>query len=220
MADQEEYMSKKISDPAPAPSLDLTPIMNMVLCLIPLMLLSVVFMTICVIDVTMPQRSAGAASSDGEPPKRLQLFISKQGFTIVEGMTTLSAVGNCASDGPTICLKNEKAELDVDKHDWRALYNELFRIKQKGEWSDHKQIDIVADPSVNYGVLVKAMDISRYQLVPRADFENASKGKEMKSDDELNDSLAVLHEETIDGEQKKVPLDMFPLVVLGLPTMN
>ncbi|MBQ1266335.1 MAG: biopolymer transporter ExbD [Proteobacteria bacterium] len=213
-------MSKKISDPAPAPSLDLTPIMNMVLCLIPLMLLSVVFMTICVIDVTMPQRSAGAASSDGEPPKRLQLFISKQGFTIVEGMTTLSAVGNCASDGPTICLKNEKAELDVDKHDWRALYNELFRIKQKGEWSDHKQIDIVADPSVNYGVLVKAMDISRYQLVPRADFENASKGKEMKSDDELNDSLAVLHEETIDGEQKKVPLDMFPLVVLGLPTMN
>lgn len=213
-------MSKKISDPAPAPSLDLTPIMNMVLCLIPLMLLSVVFMTICVIDVTMPQRSAGAASSDGEPPKRLQLFISKQGFTIVEGMTTLSAVGDCASDGPTICLKNEKAELDVDKHDWRALYNELFRIKQKGEWSDHKQIDIVADPSVNYGVLVKAMDISRYQLVPRADFENASKGKEMKSDDELNDSLAVLHEETIDGEQKKVPLDMFPLVVLGLPTMN
>lgn len=213
-------MSKKISDPAPAPSLDLTPIMNMVLCLIPLMLLSVVFMTICVIDVTMPQRSAGAAASDGEPPKRLQLFISKQGFTIVKGQSTLSAVGECPSDGPTICLQNENAELEVDKHNWRALYNELFKIKQEGEWSDHAQIDIVADPSVNYGVLVKAMDISRYQLVPRADFENASKGKEMKTDAELNDSLAVVHEETIDGVPKKVPLDMFPYVVLGLPTMN
>lgn len=213
-------MSKKISDPEAAPSLDLTPIMNMVLCLIPLMLLSVVFMTICVIDVTMPQRSAGAAASDGEPPKRLQLFISKQGFTIVEGMNTLSPIGDCPNDGPTICLQNENAELDVDKHNWRALYNELFRIKQKGEWSDHNQIDIVADPAVNYGVLVKAMDIARYQLVPKAELENASKGKEMKSDAELNDAQAVTREATINGEPKKIPLEMFPYVVLGLPTMN
>ena len=77
-----------------ATDLDLTPIMNMVMVLIPMMLLSVVFTAIHVIDVTMPQRSAGAAQNNGEPPKRLQLFISKQGFTIVEGMTTLPARGN------------------------------------------------------------------------------------------------------------------------------
>jgi hypothetical protein len=64
------------------------------------------------------------------------------------------------------------------------------------------------------------MDIARYQLVPKAELENASKGKEMKSDAELNDAQAVTREDTINGELKKIPLEMFPYVVLGLPTMN
>ncbi len=213
-------MSKKVQELAAAPGLDLTPIMNMVLCLIPLMLLSVVFMTIAVIDVSMPQRSAGAAANDGEPPKRLQLFISKQGFTIVETGASHPAISGCPADGPTICLQNPDAELEVDKHNWRELYNELLRIKRKGEWSDHDQIDIVADSSVNYGVLVKAMDLSRYELIPRSEFADASKGKEMQSDEMLDDSLAVLAEKVIDGETKQAPLDMFPVVVLGLPTMG
>jgi len=212
-------MAKKISDVEAAPGLDLTPIMNMVLCLIPLMLLSVVFMTITVIDVTMPQRSAGAAASDGEPPQRLQLFVSKQGFTIIENGTPLQAIENCPSDGPSICLKNKDAQLDVDQHNWLELYNKLFEIKSKGEWSNHDQIDIVADSSVNFGVLVKAMDISRYQRVPEKEVENASKGKRLENDAQLATSKAVLVEKDVNGEMKKAPLDMFPVVVLGLPTM-
>lgn len=213
-------MAKKISDVEAAPGLDLTPIMNMVLCLIPLMLLSVVFMTITVIDVTMPQRSAGAAASDGEPPKRLQLFISQQGFTIVANGVPQEHIDGCAPDGPTICIKNKDAEIDVDKHDWLGLYNKLIELKNKGEWSNHDQIDIVADSSVNFGVLVKAMDISRYQRVPTGKSENASKGEAMKSDAELASSQVVLaQKKDEDGVMKKAPLDLFPVVVLGLPTM-
>lgn len=212
-------MSKKISDVEAAPGLDLTPIMNMVLCLIPLMLLSVVFMTISVIDVSMPQRSAGAAASDGEPPQRLQLFISKQGFTIVEGVKSLPAIEGCPNDGPTICLKDENESTEVKKYNWLQLYNTLFGIKtQKGEWSDHDQIDIVADSAVNYGVLVKAMDISRYQLTARGEAE-ATKGKSFTSEEGLNDALAVTIEDK-DNPGKKKNLDLFPVVVLGLPTMG
>ncbi len=213
-------MAKKLVELDKAVDLDLTPIMNMVLCLIPLMLLSVVFMTITVIDVTMPQRSAGAAASDGEPPQRLQLFISKQGFTIIKGAVPVPAIEGCPSDGPTICINNENAELEVDKHDWLSLYNKLFEIKSEGEWSNHEQIDIVADPQVNFGVLVKAMDISRYQLVPRDEHSTATKGKVMQSAAQLADSLAVVTDQQVNNETKKVPLDMFPVVVLGLPTMQ
>lgn len=212
-------MSRKVSELEPAQGLDLTPIMNMVLCLIPLMLLSVVFMTISVIDVSMPQRSAGAAANDGEPPKRLQLFVSSRGFTIVKGTETVPAISGCPADGPSICLKDDSAELDVKKYNWLELYNQLLNIKNDG-WTEHEQIDIVADAGISYGVLVKAMDISRSQLVPHAESENASKGKILRSEAELDDAVAVQVEKEVDGQKALTSLDLFPVVVLGLPTMQ
>ena len=159
-----------------AESPNLTPIMNMVLVLIPLMLLNVVFMTITVIDVTMPQRSAGTAQN-GEPPKRLQLFISKQGFTIVKGAVTMPAISGCPEGGPTICPNNPSADNETDKHNWLELYNTLIGIKQEPDWQDHETVEIVGDSSIEFGVLVKVMDIARYQRVPSGE-STALKGKE------------------------------------------
>lgn len=212
----------KIAKIQDAEDLNLTPIMNVVLVLIPLMLLSVVFMTITVIEVTMPQRSAGAAQN-ADPPKRLQLFISEQGFTVVENQSQLPAVENCPPGGPTICPIKDVADCEVktDCHNWRMLYNTLLEIKQKPEWVDHEQIEIVADSSVNFGVLVKAMDISRYQRVPHAEGEAATKGKQLLNDAELNDSVTPYTEATdAEGNTGKVPVAMFPVVVLGLPTVS
>lgn len=212
----------KIAKIEDAEDLNLTPIMNVVLVLIPLMLLNVVFMTINVIEVTMPQRSAGAAQN-GEPPKRLQLFISEQGFTVVEGQMQLPAVENCPPGGPTICPLKDVADCEVktDCHNWLKLYNTLMEIKQKQEWADHDQIEIVADSSVNFGVLVKAMDISRYQRVPSSEAKTAVKGKQLLSEAELNDSQAPLVDMVdAEGNQGKAPLGMFPVVVLGLPTVS
>ncbi len=202
-----------------AEGLNLTPIMNMVLVLIPLMLLNVVFMTITVIDVTMPQRSAGVAQN-GEPPKRLQLFISNQGFTIVKGQMTMPAESNCPEGGPTICTNNPNGEYSTDKHNWLSLYNHLIEIKQEPDWQDHDTIEIVADSQAEFGVLVKAMDIARFQRVPR-DERTALKGKVLSSEDELNHALVVMtdvKDET--GATAKAGLGMFPVVVLGLPTVT
>ena len=197
-----------------ATDLDLTPIMNMVMVLIPMMLLSVVFTAIHVIDVTMPQRSAGAAQNNGEPPKRLQLFISKQGFTIVEGITTLPARGNCQSGGPTICPNHPDEEIETNRHNWTELYNTLLEIKQKPEWAEHDQIEIVADSAMNFGVLVKAMDISRFQLIPRDDSSHG-KGKQL-TDETLADAKPV----TKEGGDAEEYVGMFPTVILGMPTVS
>ena len=196
-----------------AENLNLTPIMNMVLVLIPLMLLNVVFMTISVIDVTMPQRSAGIAQN-GEPPKRLQLFISKQGFTIVKGATTLPAISGCPEGGPAICPNEPSASNETDKQNWLELYNTLVGIKQEPDWQDHETVEIVGDSSIEFGVLVKAMDIARYQRVPHSD-STALKGKALASKEELNESRIVMTEVT----GGKANLGMFPVVVLGLPTV-
>lgn len=209
-----------------AEDLNLTPIMNVVLVLIPLMLLNVVFMTITVIEVTMPQRSAGSATN-GEPPKRLQVFISQQGFTVVEGQAALPAKGDCPQGGPTICpLKNEinpEVEIETDRHNWLELYNTLMEIKtQHADYKDHDQIEIVADSAVNFGVLVKAMDVSRYQRVSKADLDkNPNVGTKFRTVEEFNDSVTPLVDTTDEeGNAAKTALGLFPVVVLGMPTMS
>lgn len=213
-------MAKKHVIPEPD-ELNLTPIMNIVLVLIPLMLLSVVFMVITVIDVTMPQRSAGAAQNNGEPPKRLQVFVSKQGFTIVKTMESLSAIEGCPSDGPTICLTNPEAEFETDRHNWLALYNKLFEIKQDPEWAAHEQVEIVADSTVTFAVLVRTMDVTRFQLVTKDEFETATKGRILRDVAELNDSSTVIAEtQDASGNFAKTALGLFPVVILGLPTMT
>jgi hypothetical protein len=199
-----------------ATDLDLTPIMNMVMVLIPMMLLSVVFTAIHVIDVTMPQRSAGAAQNNGEVPQRLQLFISKQGFTVVEGVTTLPSRAGCPVGGPTICLDaaNKDDEIATKRYNWLELYNTLLEIKQKPDWADHDQIEIVADSAINFGVLVKAMDISRYQLLPDGD-SSKGKGKQLSGD-----QLDGAHAAMIEGGGDKEFVAMFPTVILGMPTVS
>ena len=205
-----------------AEDLNLTPIMNCVLVLIPLMLLNVVFMKISIINVTMPQRSAGAAQTSGDPPFRLQLFISDQGFTIVKGQETLPGEGDCTG-GPTICLANPDAELATDRYDWLALYNKLLDVKWDPECqkANHDTIEIVGDSNVNFGTLIKAMDIARNQLVPSGDNADAEKGKKLGSVEELNNARAPLTTTTNEaGETVKTPLAMFPAVVLGLPNLS
>lgn len=202
-----------------AEDLNLTPILNIVLVLIPLMLLSVVFLKIAILDVTMPQRSAGAANQDSEPPKRLQLFISRQGFTVLDGMMAMPPVEGCPESGVTVCASNPDAQIEVDRHNWVALYNLLIDLKNNPSWTAHETIEIVADPGIPYGMIVKAMDVSRYQLVPRADAESGAQKGARLADKKALDDAAVVQTEVAreDGTMARTGLTMFPLVVLGLP---
>ena len=106
--------------------------------------------------------------------------------------------------------------LETDKQDWLSLYNQLMDLKSKSDWAQHDQIEIVADSSVNFGVLVKTMDIARFQLVPES-VKEATKGQKLNSEQELNSARQVL----IDGEDNtKTQAALFPVVILGLPTVS
>jgi biopolymer transport protein ExbD len=110
--------------------LNLAPIMNLVMILIPLLLLSVVFEQMGVINVSAPKLSVGPETQepkeDEKPPLQLTIGISTSGFTIAATGSKLPPLQGCPSDGPaTICPKAGKdiAAVLVDVGALRKQYD-------------------------------------------------------------------------------------------------
>src|SRR5699024_6788058 len=98
------------------PELDLLAFMNMVVILIPMLLLSVVFVQVGVINITAPKLSMGPPSSTppetpDEEPLNLTVAVNAKGFRIAAKSAQLPAQDGCPTTGPTICLA--KQEVDV-----------------------------------------------------------------------------------------------------------
>lgn len=170
--------------------LDLAPIMNMVVILIPLLLLSVVFLKVGVINITAPKLSMGPPSDTPPPeeePLNLTVAVSAKGFRLAATGAVLPEQPGCPVPGPTICLEDQnvdvaakydearkqisagsvpqgEAELSnaMAAYNWKELYNQLVRIKTK--YKDETIINISADPDVPYAAIVRVMDVARFQL--------------------------------------------------------
>jgi biopolymer transport protein ExbD len=172
--------------------LDLAPFMNMVVILIPMLLLSVVFVKIGVINITAPKLSVGPPSEeqpeeDEEEPLNLTIAINAEGFRIAAKAATLPEMEGCPRPGPTICLEDQDVDV-ADKFDqartafeneqeengqkliqegmaaynYRELYNKLAEIKK--EYPDETVVNLSADSDIPYAVLVRVMDVARYKL--------------------------------------------------------
>jgi biopolymer transport protein ExbD len=172
------------------PELNLAPIMNMVVILIPLLLLSVVFLKVGVINITAPKLSMGPPSDTpppDEPPLNLTVAVNAKGFRLAATGAVLPEMAGCPVPGPTICLEQAnvdvsdkfgkaraalaggnlqqgEAELDaaLGAYNWKELYNQLVRIKN--QYKDETIINISADPDVPYAAIVRVMDAARFKL--------------------------------------------------------
>jgi biopolymer transport protein ExbD len=170
--------------------LNLAPMMNLVIILIPLLLMSVVFLEVGVINITAPTLSVGAPTE--EPPQRdeeplnLSITLSAEGFRISAQGQIMPPVSGC-SGNTSICLdktsvdvtaKFEEArrllaqgatnqgeaalEEAVSAYNWRVLYNELARIKKAHP--KETVVTLAADQDIPFAVLVRTMDVARFQL--------------------------------------------------------
>jgi biopolymer transport protein ExbD len=171
--------------------LDLVPFMNMVVILIPLLLLSVVFMKVGVVNITAPKLSVGPPSKKKpkkkEKPLNLTVSISDKGLRISATGAVLSPQEGCPESGPTICLRKQSENVEQlikqarsaleqgnkDKgdnilkeassaYDWMALYNKLMDIKE--DYPDETVVNISGDPDIPYALVIRAMDVARYKL--------------------------------------------------------
>jgi len=171
--------------------LNLVPFMNMVVILIPLLLLSVVFLKVGVINITSPKLSVGPPSEKKEPddekPLNLTVAVADNGFRIGATGAILPPQKACPSDGPTVCLADDSIDVDAkvkearaqfdngntaqgitlleeaaSAYDWMELYNQLMKIKK--EYPDETVVKISGDPDIPYELIVQTMDVVRHKL--------------------------------------------------------
>ena len=146
--------------------LNLAPIMNMVMILIPLLLLSTVFIETGVVNISSPRNAQSNVPETEEqeeetPIPRVVVFISSDGFRVGD-QTNLPTflqftqpIAGCPGAGtaaaapgqqmsphdmadiqPTICLADQNGADLVDRLDFAALYNQLVAIRMQPDWFD------------------------------------------------------------------------------------
>lgn len=167
--------------------LNLAPIMNLVVILIPLLLLSAVFVSVSVINVSTPKliSPAPVKAPEEEQTQRLTVAIGHEGFFVGTQEGTYQPQSQCG--GATLCLAQPEGDLRqefkraaaliergerqageevmtlaTDRYDWRQLYNTLVELKSKNPHIN--TLYISADPALPYAALVRLFDVSRNKL--------------------------------------------------------
>ncbi|HDP99414.1 MAG TPA: biopolymer transporter ExbD [bacterium] len=151
--------SERSSRTAEDVELNMTPVMNLMVVLIPLLLSSAVFVKIGVIDLNLPP-AVGANVSQLEAPKEsekkldLAVSITDNGFYI---SSSIEIVRTADRSTPSIPLANDGSL------NYSALSEKLYEIKQKAldQFPDVDRIVIQAEPDIHYQVLVNTMDAAR-----------------------------------------------------------
>lgn len=139
--------------------LDLVPIMNMVTILIPFLLLSVQFVTLAVIDSTLPAMGPPDESKEEkkDEEEKLDLTVAITGT----GYTVLGRGGKILGDEEgkaAIPCKIEDCP-SVDAYDVASLTEDLTKIKE--EFPEEQNVILLPENSVPYEVLIATMDATR-----------------------------------------------------------
>ena len=138
---------------------NMTPIMNLMVVLIPLLLSSATLVKIGVIELNLPP-AVGTKVSQTKAPKEtekkldLAVTITEQGFFISSSMAILRGAN---AKEPTIALMKD------GNYNFSELSKKLFEIKTEASkmFSDTDKIVIQAEPNINYQLLVTTMDATR-----------------------------------------------------------
>lgn len=184
-------MARRTTEDPIEPELNLAPIMNMVMILIPLLLVMVEFEEFAISPVESTS-SGGAASADSDDsddvrPPRILISISEDGFRIADFFASpdfaefsqpisrcAGEVGDGAAGPATVCLEPDKTPEpgDYSGLDYAGLYNRLVEIRLHAPWREayskpeNGVILLTAEADVPAAVLVRAMDLSRFFLDP------------------------------------------------------
>ena len=164
--------------------LNLAPIMNIVVILIPMLLLGVVFLSTAVINVSMPDLSPGPASEEGdEENPRVTLALGQAGVVISskdgelarlelddrrDYEETLRALEQAREVGDRSAEDVALTKL-TEQFAWSEVYGAMLETKR--QYPSTSTVHLSADPDLPYAILVAAMDAVRFEL-PSATYES------------------------------------------------
>jgi biopolymer transport protein ExbD len=140
--------------------LDIRPVLNLMVVLIPILLYSAEFVKLSIRELNLPP--AGSSDRGGqndqlnEQEKRFQLtiIISKEGFYIGNQAGYLTGEADTAAE-PAIVLAED------GRYDYNKLREQLMEVKEKikGQgFVDEKSIIISAEADIEYKHIIKLMD--------------------------------------------------------------
>lgn len=138
---------------------NLTPIMNLMTVLIPILLTQAQFLKIGIIELNLPPAAGAQVAAQNTPRETQRLLdltvsVTDQGFYISSAMAVLRGD---EEGSPSVPILANGA------YNYAELSQKLYAIKKKAEgaFPDTDSIIIQAEPQVSYQALVDAMDASR-----------------------------------------------------------
>lgn len=153
---------------------DMIVVMNLMVCLIPLLLSCAEFVKLSTLEINLPEASGGGGGSSSDKPVEQKKNLDLKVFITVDGFTIQSSLrGGGIEKGPTDDAKAtipSKPELNdpnnfssyLSVYPFAALKKRLIEIKNeiKGmDFQDATTVQITAGEGVTYQVLVRTMDI-------------------------------------------------------------
>ena len=148
-------MSFKIRrKPVDEAELDVTSFMNLMIVLVPVLLLSLTFTHVTVLELNLPQLSGGSVNADGTQ-SQLEVVVKKTGFYVYYPAEVLIKEIPAATVGGVIV------------QDYTLLSKVMQQLKQ--ELVNKRDIVIRSDGEVDYQNLVTTMDVVKsYKAVVTA----------------------------------------------------
>jgi len=169
-------MARKANYEEIVEDLNLVPIMNLVLCIIPLILFKTQLVKIGIINVNAPKIGPASSSSpppEDEKPLGLTVALSENGFTLkATGGDVYSILGATppGNDTPYSIPKKKQTLTDqfgkdkeVTDFDYVELYKNLAKIRD--QYKEEKLLTITADPTLEFKHVIRTMDSLRFRLV-------------------------------------------------------
>jgi biopolymer transport protein ExbD len=163
-------MAKKKKFDDSIEDLNLVPIMNLVVCLIPMVLAGTALVKIGVVNVNAPKFGQGAAPPEDseEKPLNLTVAIGKDGFRLTSTGADINQVlgveaavvdpaadPSAASPGVLIAKKG-------DDYNYLELYNKM--VKVKAQFPQESVMNLTADSRTEFKYLINVMDSLRTKL--------------------------------------------------------
>jgi biopolymer transport protein ExbD len=133
--------------------LNLTPMIDILTCLLFFLLLSFGAIVVALINASIPALSEGA--DPGEPDKTIKVTMS---ISVTDkGFDVSGSADGLGEEASKKLVK--KIPLGAEGYDYQALNDFMFEVKKSYKESD--SVVIVPNPDIPYDVLVRVMDASR-----------------------------------------------------------
>jgi biopolymer transport protein ExbD len=146
--------------------INIMPLMNIIMLLIPFLIMSMEFIKIGTIHVTAPKLGAGRSSSDEakkkpeKPPLNLTISVTDKGLTLITRGNKIPR----GCDLSPAAMKATDKRLPTIKKDGKTYNFTSLRAclsKIKNLFSHEKRVIIMAEPEIPYKFIVSIMDSSR-----------------------------------------------------------